>query len=136
MEPTASNRIVLAPSNVRPVSNGIIVKNTDLFCVGNTTESGIALPSSAGDKKYGIGEVVAIGPKCAEVEVGDCVVFQLAAAAGMDPIPNGLQHSDRFKLVETSTCIVCRIPAETVEAEKKAQAEKAAAAAPSTIITP
>lgn len=117
MELTASNRIVQPPAEIFPVGNGIIVKDTNLFCLGSTTAGGIHLPDQAGDKKYGIGLVLRTGPKCSEVKEGDCVVFQLAAAAGMDPIPNGTSNPDRFKLVETSLCIVCRIPKERVDEE-------------------
>ena len=118
MEPTASNRIVQAPAVIRAVANALIVQETDLFCVGTTTEGGIHIPMIAGDKKYGIGEVVSRGPKCETVEEGDIVVFQLAAGAGMDPIPNGTAHPTRFEIIESSVGIVCRIPKDQVDAER------------------
>ncbi len=129
MELTASNRLIQPPDVIIPVGNGIIVKDTQLFCMGDSSEGGILIPTVAGDKKYGIGEVVAVGPKCVEVKEGDCVVFQIASGAGMDPIPNGTKYPDRFKLVETSLCIVCRIPKEKVDAEKARKTAEANAAA-------
>jgi len=129
MEISASNRLIQPPDIIIPVGNGIIVKDTQLFCIGNTSAGGIEIPDAAGDKKYGIGEVVAVGPRCVEVQEGDCVVFQIASGAGMDPIPNGTSYPTRFKLVETSLCIVCRIPKTKVDAEKAKKAAEAEAAA-------
>jgi co-chaperonin GroES (HSP10) len=76
-----------------PISNGVVVKPLKNFKAGDTTESGIiigaALPSStpeadaATDKpesdRLGM-EVVAVGPDCTKVQVGDLVMFSPSAS--------------------------------------------------------
>lgn len=117
---TSSNKVLAIPhDSVQAIGQAVIVRDTELFCLGETTESGIIIPDKAGDRKYGIGEVVATGPLVKEVGVGDVLVFLLASSSGMDPIPNGLSKAVLFKTVENSMSIICRIPAEAVQAEKE-----------------
>lgn len=104
---TASNKFVSLPeSDVRAIGKGVIVKQTDKLC-SKETESGI-IPTASQQKKYDIGEVIAIGSLVEELEVGDVVLYQTAPSVAY-PLPNGLKDSYLTKIEESSGIIVAVI---------------------------
>lgn len=95
---------------LKPIRGSLLVRKTTQYCAPKTA-SGIVLPPDSTadmvDKKYDIGEVIAIGSEVKEVAVGDVVVYQRMAAMRL---PNGLDEATIFKLEETPMAILCVLP--------------------------
>jgi co-chaperonin GroES (HSP10) len=71
------------------------------------TVSGLYIPEDKEadlvEKKYDIGEVIAVGSECKEIKLGDIVLYQRNAAMR---IPNGIDAPFMYKLEETPIAIV------------------------------
>lgn len=110
------NKLITIPlEGLRSCRGSFIVKRTTQYC-SPKTEGGIVLPGDSEadlvEKKYDIGEVVAIGSEVREIKVGDIVVYARNAAWRL---PNGINQAWLFKLEETPAGVICILPPQPME---------------------
>ena len=113
----SENKLIYLPDNfedvVQIVGKGIIVKATKAY---NTDKSkgGIVLIESKNDvyeKKYDIGEVVAVGPDVSErIRPGVIVIYQRSRAFRMPNAEDKGNDARYHKLEETILDIICILP--------------------------
>lgn len=108
---SASNTLIFVPKNlVRAIDKGVIIEKTMQYA-SRVSPGGIFLPDMEAEfeKKYQIGEVIAIGENVPEdhVSVGDIVVWNFATGFRL---PNGGKGAIMHKLEYTAMSIMIVLP--------------------------
>ena len=103
-----NNKIIHMPLILKPCGKGIIIHRTDQYTMKRYGQ--IVLPQGKdqyAERKYDVGEVLAIGRDVEEVEVGDIVLWQVSTGFR---IPNGVNSSRCWKVEEFPMSIVAILP--------------------------
>jgi co-chaperonin GroES (HSP10) len=102
-------RLITIPEDkVSAVGRGVIFKRSEQYSKG-TGEGGIIIASSDDglEKKYMLGEVVAVGKDVEEVKRGDVIVV---VKQTVHRIPNGTHPPVLFKTEENAMAIIAVLP--------------------------
>lgn len=113
----SENKLIYLPDNfediVKLVGKAIIVKKTMAYCQ-QKSKHGIILMEREHDpmeKKYDVGEVVAIGPEVQIVKLGDIVIYQMSTRFRLPHAADeGISNPSYGKIEETTTHIMCILP--------------------------
>lgn len=111
--PETSSFVPFCPEHlVQPFNRGIIVRYTMSFFMSETEGGIVFAQDKKFEKKFSLGEVIAIGPMVdgTQINVGDILVYQSAAAFR---IPNGTKSgADTLFKAEwgDSLCCIVRLP--------------------------
>ena len=102
-------RVVTVPADrVRAVGYGVIIERTDQYSKSSTQAGIIVAGTEDGfEKKFMLGEVIAIGAKVTEVAVGDIVV---AVKQTCHRLPNGFSPAALWKTEENALSIIAVLP--------------------------
>ena len=106
---------VTVPANLHAIRCSFIVRRTTQWCT-QKTDGGLVLPgdgqADATEKKFDLGEVVAAGPECIGIKIGQIVCYQRNAAMR---IPNGTREPIYWKIDETPIAIACVLDPQPVK---------------------
>ena len=100
----------MLPLCLKPVGKGIIVTRTVQYTKRTIGKSKLILPQGFDqevERKFDIGEVLAIGKDVVEVSVGDIVVYQISTAFR---VPNGIDNPICWKIEEFSMSVIALLP--------------------------
>lgn len=122
-----NNKMIYLPENfaevVKVPGKGIILRRTMKYC-RTKSKAGIVLPDDADgrksfEKKYSVGEVVAVGPDVEETKVGDVVIYNHETAYRIPDADNPSSDvNPRFmRIDETSVHIMAILPGDVPEGE-------------------
>ncbi len=114
----SKNRLIMIPAaHVRGFGGNLVVTPTNHYCKLRTP-GGLLLPEGQDDhheKKYDIGEVVAVGPDVPDISPGDVVLWQCTSAWRL---PNGIDDTLLYHVPKTAVVAVLPNPATLSEEDQ------------------